>query len=167
MLGYLSLIVKSAHDFEGTPWLSYDAHFRCLAATMQMQVWSNPDQAVWSQYFGRATHRVLGSSPLSVGPYGEVAAEDRRDVRAPSQGGKATSRRKDRPSPYPKQPPICIRWNKEGCRAPECGFRHVCLDCHGPHREVQCPVQRGGGGNQAAKSNPPFRKESGPSAGGR
>ena len=34
LLAYQALIVKAEHDYEGTPWLSYDAHFRSLAATM-------------------------------------------------------------------------------------------------------------------------------------
>lgn len=55
MLAYVSLIVKAAHDYEGTPWLSYDAHFKCLAATLQLQTWSSPDQAIWAQYFGIPT----------------------------------------------------------------------------------------------------------------
>ena len=69
LLGYMSLVVKAAHNYEGTPWLAYDAHFRCLAATMQLQTWSTPDQSVWSQYFSRAAPKVMGASALSVGPY--------------------------------------------------------------------------------------------------
>ena len=37
LLAYSSIITKAAHNFEGTPWLSYDAHFCNLAATMQLQ----------------------------------------------------------------------------------------------------------------------------------
>ena len=72
LLAYQALIVKAAHDYEGTPWLSYDAHFRSLAATMQLANWSSPDQTIWSQYFNRAMPKRSGISPLSVGPDGEA-----------------------------------------------------------------------------------------------
>ena len=32
LLGYSSMITKASLDYEGTPWLAYDAHFRRLAA---------------------------------------------------------------------------------------------------------------------------------------
>ena len=42
--------------------------------------------------------------------------------------------------PYTRLPPICKRWNRApgGCRLPDCSVRHVCLECHGNHRELDC-----------------------------
>ena len=37
--------------------------------------------------------------------------------------------------------PICVRWNRYGCTAPQCTFRHVCLECHQPHKAAQCSQQ--------------------------
>ncbi len=51
LFAYQAMIVKAAHNYEGTPWLSYDAHFWSLAATIQSISWTAPDQAIWSQYF--------------------------------------------------------------------------------------------------------------------
>ncbi len=57
LFAYQAMIVKAAHDYEGTPWLSYDVHFRSLAATIQSTSWTALDQAIWSQYFSRVTPR--------------------------------------------------------------------------------------------------------------
>ena len=169
LLAYLSLVVKAAHNFEGTPWLwlSYDAHFRCLAATMQLQCWSTPNQGIWSQYFSRASPRNQGTNALSVGPYLDTSRDDKDERKGPKPAPQTSSgggRKRDRPSPYPKQAPICMRWNREGCRAPDCTFRHICLECHGAHRETNCPTSIKGG--TPGKGKHPFRAAAGPSGGG-
>ena len=120
LLGYSSTIVKAAHDYEGTLWLSYDAHFRTLAATMQRQDWSYVDQSLWSQHFNRAAVRQEGGNPLSVGPYGHNTSSE--PVGKTSSGKSAKG--KERLQPYTSQP-ICIRWNKELCVSPTCTYRHV------------------------------------------
>ena len=154
LLAYSSLIVKAAHDYSGTPWLSYDSHFRSLAATLQLQNWSMSDQAIWTQYFGRAEPRSQPSNALSVGPYGGTQPSEGRESRAHSPRGK---RPKDRKQPYPKQNPICIRWNREGCASPECRYRHVCLECHGPHRAPSCPSSSSANQGSKAKLRDPTR----------
>jgi hypothetical protein len=66
LLGYMALITKAVHDFEGTLWLSYDAHFL-------FQSWATPEKVVWSQYFGQATPRLQASrNALSVSPHTEI-----------------------------------------------------------------------------------------------
>ena len=46
LLAYLSIITKAAHDYDGTPWLSYDVHFRTLAASMQLPSKLEPSRPV-------------------------------------------------------------------------------------------------------------------------
>jgi len=70
-LAYQAVIVKAAHDYEGTPRLCYDSHFQSLAATVKSTSWSTPDQTIWLQYFNRALRKRSGSSALSVGPHGD------------------------------------------------------------------------------------------------
>ena len=77
LLAYMAMIVKAAHDFEGTPWLSYDAHFRCPATSVMVQ-------AIWSQYFNRAAPKRQGSNPLSVGPYGDYPGQRQVDEKKPA-----------------------------------------------------------------------------------
>ncbi len=151
LLAYSTIIVKAANDYEGKPWLAYDIHFRTLAASMRLQTWGRVDQALWSQHFNRAgTHRE-GSEALSIGPYNQ----------APMTGAAATktglsSKGKERAGLYPRTPPICIKWNREDCHSASCSYRHICLACHGQHREQNCL-------NKANSSKPPkpFRKEGG------
>ena len=147
MLAYASLIAKAAYDYEGTPWLSYDTHFRTLAASMRLQSWCTIDQSLWSQHFNRATLRTSNSGALAIGPY---------QAEAGPSGGKAKpsggTRPKERWVPYGRSP-ICMKWNREGCRSALCSYRHVCLNCHGLHREADC----------SAKQPPkqPFRRDGG------
>jgi hypothetical protein len=89
-------------------------------------------QAVWSQYFGRATPRSQASSnALSVGPYTKNPSTQVRE-------DKVQAKRKDRNLLYARLPPICTRWNKSQCRAPDCSYRQICLECHGQHWEPEC-----------------------------
>ena len=35
--------------------------------------------------------------------------------------------------------PICIHYNSKGCNSASCTYRHICLECHGNHRQSTCP----------------------------
>ena len=60
LLAYSSLITKAAHDYEGTPWLACDVHFRTLAASMQLQTWGQVDQSLWSSLCTLSyTHKIM------------------------------------------------------------------------------------------------------------
>ncbi len=137
LFAYQAMIVKAAHDYEGTPWLSYDAHFRSLAATIQSTNWNAPDQAIWSQYFSRAIPRRVGSSALSVRPYSDLGT---RHNDSPCR--KRSFQKEVRASPYSRTAPICVHWNLEGCRSPDCTYRHVCLSCHGTCIESQTALKQ-------------------------
>ena len=43
LFGYSSMITKASLDYEGTPWLAYNAHFRRLAAADRLTQWSQID----------------------------------------------------------------------------------------------------------------------------
>ena len=55
MMAYSSTIVKASQDFEGTPWLEYDVHFRRQIATQKEQSWERIDASIWTLCFTRAT----------------------------------------------------------------------------------------------------------------
>ena len=46
LLGYSSMITKASLDYEGTPSLAYDAHFRRLAAANRLTQWSQVDASL-------------------------------------------------------------------------------------------------------------------------
>ena len=86
---------------------------------------------------------------LSVGPY-----RDPPQPHAPKSGKFTPSQRgKDRANPY--QVPICMKFNKEGCRSPSCSYRHICLSCHGQNADHSC----GSSHKESAGGKLPFRKE--------
>ena len=55
-------ITKASLDYEGTPWLSYDSHFRRVAAAAKLTDWSQVDASLWTLYFtsARLSHGSLG-----------------------------------------------------------------------------------------------------------
>ena len=54
LLGYASMITKAGLDYEGTPWLAYDTHFRRSAASARLTTWSQMDASLWALYFTSA-----------------------------------------------------------------------------------------------------------------
>ena len=75
---------------------------------MRFQEWSTPDQTIWSQCFGRATPRLTGTNALSVSPYRDDTAEDPKAAGS-TQAKSAAKKKKERPHPYSRQAPICLR----------------------------------------------------------
>lgn len=102
LLVYSSIITKAALDFEGTPWLSYDAHFRTLAAMMQLQTWGQVDQSLWSQHFSQATLRQSNRAALSISPYSSQKSEPSKSAKGIHGEGSQTIWQRARPvSPLP------------------------------------------------------------------
>ena len=60
LLGYASMITKASLDYEGTPWLAYDTHFRRSAAAARLTTWSQVDASLWTMYFTSA--KLAGSA---------------------------------------------------------------------------------------------------------
>ena len=154
LLAYSSIITKAAHDYEGTPWLSYDTHFRTLAASMHLQTWGHVDQSLWFQTFNRATWRQTNQGALAIGPY-MSQPQDAKPGTVPGKVAKGKS--KEIVTPYTRQQPICIKWNRDGCRSAQCTYRHICLSCHGLHREPDCTMQRRE--RESSGGKPPFRRD--------
>ena len=122
LLAYSSTIVKASQDFEGTPWLDYDAHFRRQMATRKVQQWDTIDASVWTMYFSRATPKIVPG-----GAYGEKKPQAHE------------KRQPQRYNPYPAR--VCFRWNSHGgCQLINCKFRHCCTRCQDTsHTAIECP----------------------------
>lgn len=120
LLAYSSMITKAANNCEGNPRLTYDIHFRTLAASMNLQIWARVDQALWSQHFNWAAARRESSDCLSIDPYHQQARLVSVEPRSASKGASPTG--KERLSMYPKAPPICIKWNRDDCRSTLCTY---------------------------------------------
>ena len=152
LLAYSSLIVKASRDYEDTPWLRYDQHYRRYAAAESPKQWGTIQPELWTLYFGRAVARQRcatcgdpghgqcdgGGTPTSTAA-GASLTQQSGGPQSSMARGKRGSRGEARSQPYARPPPICKRWNRPwGCRLPDCSFRHVCLECHGNHREPDC-----------------------------
>ena len=134
------------------PWLGYDQHYRRHAAAELPTYWGAIQPEIWTLYFGRARAK---QGCKVCGEIGHVKCEGTGmtlDDMSPSiyqsptvkgvsqQAKKKWSWNESRFQPFARRPPICERWNRapEGCRLPDCSFCHVCLKCHGNHRELNC-----------------------------
>lgn len=148
LLAYSSTITKASADYEDTPWLAYDCHFRKLAEANGRQDWSQVESSLWTLYFANASRKRAQES-LSVVPVQEEAPTGGPEAdRQKSSGGKwqAKSARQEpqHPQPYWKKgPQICRRWNRApgGCNDPACTYFHICLECHArDHKITRCPL---------------------------
>ena len=45
------MVTKASADYQGTPWLAYDIHFRQVAAVAKQTDWSHVNSSLWTQYF--------------------------------------------------------------------------------------------------------------------
>ena len=70
LLAYSSTITKASADYEDTPWLAYDCHFRKLAEANGQQDWSQVESSLRRLYFANARLKSTQGS-LSVVPVQE------------------------------------------------------------------------------------------------
>jgi hypothetical protein len=129
LLAYSSTIVKASQDFQGSPWLEYDVHFRKQIATAQ---WATLDASLWTMYFARASPKPATTTSAKFGASG-TSNEHKSD--------------KPRYTPYTSTR-VCFRWNSRvGCHLVNCKYLHCCIRCRdSSHIALDCPQQR---------SNPP------------
>ena len=143
LLAYSSMIIKASLDYDDTPWLSYDSHFRRQVAAVPQARWSQLDAPLWTMYFTRAKPKYI---PIE-------AQTDAAMSRKAIKGG-------ERARSFPYAPmPICRKWNSvEGCNLPMCRYRHCCYKCNAKsHKAIHCQNQRDHLNDKA----PPFRLDPG------
>ena len=67
LLACLPLIVKASRDYQDTPWLRYDQHYRCYTAAKSPKQWGATQPELWTLYFGRAVTRPHCATCSEVG----------------------------------------------------------------------------------------------------
>ena len=153
LLGYSSMITKASLDYEGTPWLAYDAHFRRLAAANRLTLWSQVDTSLWTNYFTSAK-LSKGASGLAIvpSPTKDGGPEGPSEV---ATGSRAARQRAT--APYSISGEICRAWNFSRCTWLHCKFNHICMDCHSPgHPAKVCRVTRSLAETASDNPSPPF-----------
>lgn len=104
------VILQLYNDLGGNRWLKYDTEYREWAAAKGIRVWGELNLAIYGRCLPQAQPvQVPGSSDITRNDSGR------------------------------KETPACFQWNKGRCVRPLCSYRHVCLDCKGPHRKSECP----------------------------
>lgn len=100
LLVYASIITKASLDYEGTPWLAYDGHFRRVAAASKLQDWSQVDASLWTLCFTSAKRSLRGAGGLAVVP---TSPEEQKQGASttPARGEENTQRGSNHYSPYP------------------------------------------------------------------
>lgn len=109
---YKLLILKTARQFPGQAWLSYDVAFRREAAASGLSDWSRMNPDLYNFHTRSTGHP---SRPMTA-----VASA---------------------PALPPRQHQFCHSWNEGMCRWPfgRCRFRHSCQACEGNHPKSSCP----------------------------
>ena len=91
LLAYSSIITKASLDYEGVPWLLYDAHFRRAAAAAKCKNWAQVDASIWTMYFTSANLSRGGVAGLAVVPAPTGEDTHRKKATTP-RGAKSTQR---------------------------------------------------------------------------
>ena len=159
---YQTTIVREARRCGGLGWRSYDARFRQLAASAEVD-WSKVNTSIYAVTFiaqgnrGRMCRHCL-----------EADHESDTCALAPRAAGSHLDRSTPQPvvvSTPPLRPPqgrrqVCFSWNEGRCSYPYCRFRHVCMRCQGEHRSWQCRTPPAAVGQPAPP--PPVSQRLGP-----
>ena len=155
LLGYASMITKSSLDYEGAPWLAYDAHFRRAAAASRQTGWAQVDASLWTLYFTCAKPSGgAGGLAIVESPTKDRSQEEQRDMPSGSWSTRQSA------APYNRPSPICKRWNFQFCTLRQCNFRHICITCHSPrHQGKWCPSAPKTTPNLEKPPDTPFRRE--------
>ena len=156
-LSYARLLIRESlrHGHEG--WIDYDRAFR-------QQVAINP-QLDWNTlYPGLQASTILGR-PSSTTSFCNLCQEcDHTSSQCAlaifhypqhASNNRSPVRRSDTTSF------VCFAWNEGTCPRPgQCIYRHVCSNCHNPHKVRDCPTSQLTAGRRLSQQSarPPHRR---------
>ena len=150
---YQTSIVKAAHTYEGSNWVSYDRQYRRDMLAKKDLNWSVPNNRLFSEAFtGRARsiprcpHCFSEDHTSAVCPFNptppafgwfhspqHLMALSPLTQQTPPQApplGRGSARRE-----------ICRNFNRDRCYMSRCRFLHICMECNGPHPSAHCPMK--------------------------
>ena len=137
LLSYMRLILQEAAKLGSEGWLTYDTHFRKLAATRPDMDWATPHQGIYAQTFvalgsnAPLCRLCLDTDHVKANCSLRDASTDRNVARDASPEGACTKPR-----------PICRGFNEGSCQFPNCSYRNVCNVCLRPHWAKHCDSPR-------------------------
>ena len=146
---YQTTIVKAAHTYEGSNWVSYDRQYRRDRLARKDLNWPVPNTRLYNEAFTERA-RALPPCPHCLSE-GHTATMCQFNPNPPIMGWYQDPQQLPLPStPMPPQSPslggstaqreVCRNYNYDCCYLSRCRFTHSCLECHGPHPATRCPL---------------------------
>ena len=147
---YQTTIIKAAHTYEGSNWVSYDRQFRREMLTRKDLDWSVSNARLYNEAFtGRA--RSIPHWPHCLSE-DHTAAVCQFNPNPPIVGWLQDPRQFLNPSVPQAQPQglgigvaaapreVFHNYNSEQCFFALCRFAHTCSECQGRHPATRCPL---------------------------
>ena len=128
LLAYSSLIVKASRDYEETPWLSYDQHYRRHAAAESPKHWGGIQPEIWTLYFGRAKAKQQCSTCGEIG-HAKCGDTSISADEAPTLASQQANTQKGGPSQTQQYPRANKKWS--------CMGRHTFSTVHSATTNLQ------------------------------
>ena len=161
MLGYQRIIASLNLRFPITTWMTYDIKFRTLAASYPSLRWDIRHLDTWVECIS------MPKSQPERWPCPHCGSMYHYPQRCPFRAGSSstdatrqlpiTGHATHSPAPQPaptissqshlpqQLSPICRDFNnRRSCPRANCFFRHVCLQCYGPHPQYACQTTQVG-----------------------
>ena len=129
LLKYQLLIMRTAQQFAGSTWLSYDRAFRRQAAAYRLTDWSVMNAELYYFHVSAAAAAAKSPSASIVSNASSPSSSSPVETRAVA-GGEAYG--------TPSAQTVCHSWNAGRCSSqfPRCRYRHMCdfPGCSALHR---------------------------------
>lgn len=146
---YQTTILKAAHTYEGSNWVSYDRQYRRDMLACKDLNWSIPNTRLYNEAFTglarmlpRCPHCLsedhtgpacpYNPNPLVIGWFQDPRQllPPTAQLTQPQAGLRSRTGRRE----------ICRNFNNDLCYMARCRFLHICTECNGPHPLTRCPL---------------------------
>ena len=157
---YQTIIVKAAHAYEGSNWVSYDRQFRKEMLACKDLNWSVLDARLYEAFTGRAKSIPRCSHCLSEDHTAAVCQFNPKLpimgwLQDPSQFFASTALLTQLQGSGRRV--TCRNYNSERCYLSGFRFSHTCSECQSPHPATRCPQSTASHGRPPAGPEPRTR----------
>ena len=139
LMAYGALIARSARDYRGSGWITYDFQFRRLAAARGKPAnWGIKDVSLWNETVCKAD---LPSGSLGT----PGSSEEKRGTKRQGQLGTQSIATKKKPRDKERswKESVCYPFSYSGkCPREKCEFLHICYNCGEGHSHTSCPKKK-------------------------
>ena len=145
LAAYAVTVIDLARAHGGQGWRLYDTRFRQQKAAGGLFPWSEINSSIMAN----TIFPLMGSSQgqacelcFTAGHTKHECALYSMELQKKPQQDRSTSYKPTPPQSYGR-PPICKRFNRNLCYAPQCRFDHICSHCKKPgHPASECLTKK-------------------------